>query len=67
MPQSEPGKISRSAGAYGGPAVKKAAQKFGGQAEVRVKENYAGILLDPESAPVQLAAAAAVKLAWNRN
>ena len=39
-----------------------AAKKFGGRAEVVVKENYAGILLDPESSPVQLAAAAARKI-----
>lgn len=39
-----------------------AAQKFGGQAEIIVKENYAGILLDPQSAPVQLARAAAKKI-----
>ena len=39
-----------------------AAKKFGGQAEVIVKENYPGILLDPESVPVKLAEAAARKI-----
>ena len=39
-----------------------AAKKFGGQAEVIVKENYPGILLDPESVPVKLEEAAARKI-----
>lgn len=36
-----------------------AAKKFGGQAEVIIKENYDGILLAPDSPTVQLASAAA--------
>lgn len=39
-----------------------AAKRFGGQADVQVSENYPQILLTPQSAPVQLAAAAVRKI-----